>query len=593
MHPLYTPSSDRLLVCLADTDPPLSAKQQPHSTTPHGHQMTTDSVIPSNPEEIEWDVTVIGAGMGGATIGHELARLGWKVLFLEKGKLLHGKSAKHAPILNPSTETPRLDTADWPVKVPGTTTFGGVNFFPPLGCGTGGSTTQYGAALERFTPEDFSPKRQFPAVTDSTLPDHWPISYDDLRPYYQKAEQLFRVMGTRDPLYEAGEPALIDPPPFNERDQNIYDSMQRLGLNPYKLHIACDFLPAEHDRKTRPELSPQYGLNDAGNICMAPALDKYDAKILPECEVIKLAANSQRVTGIFCKWQGKEITIKSKIVVLAAGSFHTPVLLLNSKSDHWPEGLANSSGVVGRNLMLHTSDFVAVWPTRRCSNKDPSTAIGFKDFYSADGEKLGIFETTGGTMDWGLVLGYLRDMVDRDPKWWRKITRPLLPIAAILGTRIFQNAVTFATIVEDLPYLHNRVIPDNTQEAGLRFEYHYSDELKVRNERFQLKLSKSLKPHRMAFLSNENNINYGHVCGTCRFGNDPKTSVLNKNNRSHDIENLYITDGSFFPSSSGTNPSLTIAANALRVSESVHKHLQQLSTESYSQPAANNQTQSV
>ena len=547
--------------------------------------MITSSVIPQSPESTEWDIAIIGAGMGGATIGHELARRGWKVLFLEKGKLLHGDQADRAPPPAPDEDLARIDSADWPVKFSGTTSFGPVSFYPPLGCGSGGSTTQYGAALERFTPEDFSPRQHFPEGGDSTLPEAWPISYEELVPYYQRAEQMFRVRGTRDPLYEQQEPPLMEPPAFNERDQNIYNSFRKLGLNPYHLHVACDFVPG-CKRQMCSGLCPRNCRNDSGKICVAPALDQYRANILPECNVQKLIAGPDRVKSIQCQWRGKELAIKAKIVVLAAGAYNTPVLLLNSSSEHWPQGLANRSGLVGRNLMLHTSDFVAVWPTRRCSGTAPSSAIGFKDFYCADGDKLGIFETTGGTMDWGLVLMYLRNQVDRDPKWWRKVTRPLLPIAAYLGTRLFKNAVTFATIVEDLPYHHNRVVPDDSEESGLRFEYQYSDELKTRNARFRQKLSETLKPHRLAFLSSENNINYGHVCGTCRFGNDPATSVLDKNNRAHDVENLYVADSSFFPSSSGTNPSLTIAANAIRVSESIDKQLRQLQVGDAAQPPA-------
>jgi choline dehydrogenase-like flavoprotein len=107
----------------------------------------------------------------------------------------------------------------------------------------------------------------------------------------------------------------------------------------------------------------------------------------------------------------------------------------------------------------------------------------------------------------------------------------------------------------------------------MRFEYRYTEELKSRVQSLRRRLAKALGPHRMIVLSGENNINYGHVCGTCRFGDDPEASVLDKNNRAHDLSNLYIVDASFFPSSGGTNPSLTIAANALRVAEAIHRQL--------------------
>jgi len=133
----------------------------------------------------------------------------------------------------------------------------------------------------------------------------------------------------------------------------------------------------------------------------------------------------------------------------------------------------------------------------------------------------------------------------------------------------------FCPIVEDLPYPANRVIPDPHARSGVRFEYHYPEELRERNLLLRRKLAQRIGRRRMAVLSGENNLNFGHACGTCRFGDDPSQSVLDRNNRAHDFENLYVVDASFFPSSGGTNPSLTIAANALRVADALHERLTQ------------------
>jgi len=137
----------------------------------------------------------------------------------------------------------------------------------------------------------------------------------------------------------------------------------------------------------------------------------------------------------------------------------------------------------------------------------------------------------------------------------------------------FKNAAIWASIIEDLPYRDNRIIADRTTPSGIRFEYKYTDELKMRVQEFRELVAGAVSPHRTIVLSGENNINFGHVCGTCRFGDDPSQSVLDRNNRTHDISNLYVADASFFPSSGGTNPSLTIAANALRVGDAIHAAL--------------------
>ena len=144
---------------------------------------------------------------------------------------------------------------------------------------------------------------------------------------------------------------------------------------------------------------------------------------------------------------------------------------------------------------------------------------------------------------------------------------PFLPMASEIASRWFHKSVLFATIVEDLPYLENRVLVDSNARNGMRFEYRYSSELLQRNRHFRKRLVQTLSPRHpvRVVTGGTNNINYGHVCGTCRFGDDPATSVFDSSNRAHDLDNLYVVDASFFPSSGGTNPSLTIAANALRV----------------------------
>ena len=134
----------------------------------------------------------------------------------------------------------------------------------------------------------------------------------------------------------------------------------------------------------------------------------------------------------------------------------------------------------------------------------------------------------------------------------------------------------FITIMEDLPYRENRVYPEAASLNGMRFWYRYPRELMKRNARFRSRLAAAVSPrHRVTVVTGgRNNINYGHVCGTCRFGNDPRTSVLDASNRAHDVDNLYVVDASFFPSSGGTNPSLTVAANALRVAGIIDQRLE-------------------
>lgn len=548
----------------------------------------------------EWDVIVVGTGMGGSTVGYRLASLGRRVLFIEKGLFLQESSQAGDPAPGAScvpganrpasgfadVDSPahRLQSGKWPTRLKGSTTFGELNFHAPLGCGTGGSTLLYAAALERLMPRDFSPRANYADVLDSNLPDRWPISYDELEPFYEQAEDLFRVRGTADPLSRASVGSLREPPALSPRDQHFQASFASLGLHPYRVHVGCEFVAGcqmcTQGRCLRACKS------DAAQMCLLPALRQFNAGLLAECEVVRLQANARRVTLLHCRRRGVAMTLRARVVVLAAGAYMSPVILLNSRCENWPDGLANESGLVGRNLMFHVSDFVAVTPRERLSAEGPAKSLALNDFYFHDGRKYGTFQTAGATIVPGQIMQYMRDIAQTDrtwwkklasphPVWWRKLTSPAVRLVSWLLFHAvnFKSAAIWASIVEDLPYHDNRVIADPSAEAGMRFEYRYTDELRSRVLAFRTLLANALSPHRTIVLSGENNINFGHACGTCRFGDDPSKSVLNKDNRAHGLSNLYVVDASFFPSSGGTNPSLTIAANALRVAVAIDARL--------------------
>jgi choline dehydrogenase-like flavoprotein len=495
------------------------------------------------------------------------------VLFLERGRFLQRDPEVERGSLAEPDDRPeaRLRRGRWPLPIQGTTDFGELEFFAPLGCGSGGSSAIYAAALERLSPLDFRPRANYPEVRDSSLPEAWPISYAELAPYYREAEELYRVRGTPDPLAPPADGALREPPPLSARHRRLQELFERAGLHPYRVHVGCEFVDGCDG--CGGVLCLRECKGDAGRVCLLPALERFGAKILPSCEVVGLEAGPRSVRRIRCRWNGRELGIAARVVVLAAGALMTPILLLNSRSGDWPGGLANRSGLVGRNLMLHSGDFIAVRPDGGGSEVGPKKSLALNDFYFAEGRKLGTLQSVGLPVTPGVVLGYLRSALQMDPRRWLRAARPLLRPLAHLGAFYFRNAVVFGTIVEDLPYPHNRVLPDPAAKSGMRFEYRYPDELRERNRLFRRRLGEVLGRHRIAVLNGENNLNFGHACGTCRFGDDPRASVLDRNNRAHGVENLYATDASFFPSSGGTNPSLTIAANALRVAEAIDRQL--------------------
>ncbi len=555
------------------------------------------TLTPAECTSIHWDAIVIGAGMGGATVGYELARRGRRVLFIEKGPFLHADfgaapAGLEATVVRPANDTGPLARADderlaggrWPHRFNARTNLGRLSFPGPVGCVAGGSTTFYAAALERFAPADFSPRANFAQTGGSTLPEHWPVSYSEIDPYYQRAEQLFRVRGSQDPLYGGGASMLLQPPGLSPRDQRLQEIFSRQGLHPYRVHVGCEFIdgcdgcpdgPCEKNCK-----------RDAAWTCLIPALLQHDARLLPDCEVLRLEASAAAVDAVICRQGNREWRFSAAAVVLAGGAFGTPALLLRSRSAAWPQGIGNQNDLVGRNLMFHGGDFIAVSPGEALDGAGAQKTLAINDFYAVGGDKLGTFQTLGVRLEIGQIMQYLREnaelstawwrwLLSPRPVWWRKLTSPFVRLGAMVYYYLFnfRDASVWVSILEDLPYHENRVYPhpDNAQE--LMIEYRYPDEMKRRVNLFRDQLRKVLGNRRLMILSHANKIDYPHVCGTCRFGDDPQVSVVDADNRVHGTTNLYVADASCFPSSGGTNPSLTIAALALRAAEKIDARL--------------------
>lgn len=553
----------------------------------------TESVAFS-PDKV-WDVVVVGTGMGGATAGYELARTGREVLFVEKGPFVHA-TLPGAPVglraaeLNPAGAFAEANPAGsrygwWPHPVSLRSNLGNLEFPLPVGCGTGGSTAFYAAGLERFAPDDFSPRANFPDVADSSLPEHWPISYEELRPFYERAEELFRVRGTPDPLFTGGASRLLTPWPMSAEDEALAEALRSSHLNPYRVHAGfenipgCDGCPTGH--------CPKACKSDSAWICLVPALARHGAKIIADCEVIRLEAEGTRVHGVLCQRGSERFTARAQLVILAAGALSTPSILLKSTSKHWPAGLANASGLVGRNLMFHAGDFVALRGPVTRKAKGPRKTLALNDFYFASGRKLGTFQMLGVSLSVDAVMQHLRDssaanpawwafLTRPDPGWWRKLMSPPLRLAVTIFCYVwrFNGAAIWASILEDLPYRHNRVYPNPADSQRVVIEYRFSDELRHRIEYFRERLRAALGRRGAFVLTPEFKIDYPHAAGTCRFGDDPQHSVLDRNNKAHGVDNLYVVDASFLPSSAGTNPSLTVAANALRVAALISRSSQ-------------------
>jgi len=543
-----------------------------HFAAPRASERT--SLRDTDPEATLWDVLVVGTGVGGATVGYALAQTGRRVLFIEKGLDVRpqaggisGRYVEDTRGFRSRSPAQRRDELARGGRA--TSTIDKVDgarrsaFVPYVGTGTGGSSALFGMVMERFFPVDFVPAQAFEDRGGSSLPDAWPISYESFRPWYERAERLYRVRGTSDPLRSSEDgAALLPPPPLAAGNAEFSEALAALGLHPYRLHRAAEQVPG---CKTCSAYICAFGCkNDAARMCLTPALEQHGAHLLTECAATFLDADRTAVRRVVCSWRGRRLELRAKTVILAAGALASPALLLNSRSELWPNGLANDSGMVGRNLMLHISELYVLATAPKTPENAWRREIAFNDYYAASFGKFASVQSAGPPPP----LSYHRNRTGLN--LWR-LLGPLAPLVwNPLSRRPF-----LGFYMEDLPYFENRVWPESAADAdgnvrlGLRYRLGPSDRSRLRL--FARLLVSRLRPFRPIpiFRVGDRQPDVTHACGTCRFGTDPRSSVLDPWNRAHGLDNLYVVDSSFFPSSAGTNPSLTIAANALRVGHHV------------------------
>lgn len=522
--------------------------------------MLTVNEVLSNPTQ--WDAIIVGTGMGGAACGYGLTKLGKKVLFLECGSSTQRLGT--VPQAVPDGEQPRLARGWWPTKIE--TEIDGVldRKYYPLGCGVGGSTLMYGAALERLDPKDFEPARHHDDKGESALPQTWPFSYDDLEPYYHRAEKILNVCGENDPLQVGILKTLNEAPALSDRDRALIADFQKAGLHPYRLPVSIRYL--DKCAECIGYACARGCKLDAQNAFVDPALAA-GAILLERCEVIHINDDGKRATGVRCRVSGQEVNIAAKNVVLSAGALASPKILLSSTSAKWPNGLANNTGLVGRFLMFHIGNQFAVWSRGSYTDEAPRKTIALKDFYALDGVKYGAVQTVGVPAGRGNIHLYLKQLVGENFVKKIPFLSKVLGVVALIAEKIFGKATVFTAMLEDLPYKDNRVVLSATSPSGYKVIYNIRDELDARAKVFRSIVTKAMRYNRTMLIDRTIRLNYGHPVGSIRAGDDPSTSVLRYDNRAHEVENLYIVDGSFFPSSGGVNPSLTIAANALRVAD--------------------------
>jgi choline dehydrogenase-like flavoprotein len=502
---------------------------------------------PQPDEVIQTDIAIIGSGMGGGTMAYALKDSGAKVLVIERGHRLPAEPQNSD--LDEVYLKGRYKNADtW---FNGRT---GQGFKPGVYYWVGGNTKVYGACLPRFRASDFEEIRH----QDGTSPA-WPFSYEDLEPYYMRAEKLFKVRGQigEDPTEPSHSEAYPYPALNHEPAiQDFADSLRRQGLHPFRMANGLD---ADTQEKralcaTSDGAPNEAGLkSDAEKVTIDPALDA-GVVLMAGTKVTRLLLGNdgRTVVAALAERDGKLVRIEAARFVLAAGAVNSAALLLCSASAEHPRGLANSSGLVGRNYMVHNSTFFIGINPFKINRTLWQKTLGLNDWYEAGPSHpypLGNLQ----------MLGKLRASM-------LKMARPWAPTPILKA--MSDRSIDIYLTTEDLPRRSNgiRVVEDKIHVWWEPNNLEPHAELVRRVRRAVRKAGYPvIFTERMGIETNS------HQCGTAVAGHDPSTSVLNPDCRAHDLDNLWVVDSSFFPSSAALNPALTIAANALRVADTILK----------------------
>jgi choline dehydrogenase-like flavoprotein len=489
-----------------------------------------------------YDIIIVGTGAGGGTLAYKLAPTGKKILILERGDFmpLEEQNRSNVDVFKRERyHAPEqwYDSAGEP-------------FSPQMNYAIGGNTKIYGAALLRRREQDFETVKHQGGISPE-----WCLKYADFEPYYTEAEQLYKVHGSsqNDPT----EPSHSEDYPYSAIDhepqiQEIYDAIAQQNLHPSPIPLGL----------TRQEDDPT---NDSEVSGIIPALKNPNVTLKTGAKVVCLHTNpsGKIVKAVEAKIGEESYLFLADIVVLSCGAVNSAALLLRSANDSHPKGLANSSDLVGRNLMKSLMTAVVQLRTKPNSGAFQKS-IYVNDFYWGDPDfpyPMGHIYNSG---------GLLTDIIFAEAPPLFSVLAKFMPGFGLkqLATR----SIGWWVQTEDLPDTNNRIrvegnklyidyTPNNT-EAHDRLIYRWTEVLKT--------VEKNLEGFQRGVIHPRGEIPIqvmANQCGTCRFGDDPTTSVLDRNCRTHDVDNLYVVDGSFFPSNASVSPALTIIANALRVGD--------------------------
>ncbi len=489
------------------------------------------------------DIVIIGSGAGGGTMAHALAGTSARILILERGGFVPQEDENWSPEavwkhLRYQTSERWLDER-------------GREFRPYTHYNVGGNTKFWGSVLYRLRRRDFDAIEHMDGVSPA-----WPIDYDTLAPYYDRAERLYHVHGAvgADPT-EPERGAYPHPAvPHSDGMAAVIDRLHAFGLHPSPLPLGlrdgcllcdtCNSFACKVHAKSESEVC-----------CVQPALEHANVQLWTNAYATRLVTDPSgtRVEAVEVERNGATLRVSASLFVVSCGAVNSAALLLRSAGPRHPNGLANSSGLVGRRYMAHLATMMQGFHPFRKNSTVFQKTVAINDFYFGGPNTrypLGQIQSQGRTH--GVMA---QTVVPQVPlawyDWW------------------VARGVDWLAMSEDLPDTANRVVLDSNGRIQLRYRPN-----NVRAHRMLVNEMRRIL-RRLGFwvvmTHSHGSRNTTHQCGTIVFGTDPRHSVLDPFCRAHDVENLFVVDASFFPSSAAVNPALTIAAQALRVAEHIER----------------------
>ena len=494
----------------------------------------------------QYDVIIIGTGAGGGTMAHALAATGARILLVERGDFVPQEDENWNPVavwrdLRYRTSERWLDDR-------------GREFQPYTHYCVGGNTKFWGSVLYRLRREDFQAVDHAEGVSPA-----WPIDYDTLEPYYDRAECLYQVHGQQgiDPTEPPRRPYPFPPVPHADGMEAIVAELRARGLHPSPLPLGlirpgeqggcvlcntCNSFPCKLHAKS-----------EADVCCVRPALRYENVELWTNAFARRLIVDEPgtRVEAVEIERNGAVTHAAAPLVVVSCGAVNSAALLLRSAGDRHPNGLANSSGLVGRRYMAHLATMMQGFHPFRPNATVFQKTVAINDFYW---QGPGIRYPLGQIQSQGRTHGVMAQIVV-----------PWIPLWAYDAW--VARGVDWLVMSEDLPADENRV----TVEPDGRIRVSYKPNNVSAHEQLVKHMKRTLRDlgFWVVVAHSHRSKNTTHQCGTLCFGTDPRTSVLDPYCRTHDVENLFVVDASFFPSSAAVNPALTIAAQALRVADHI------------------------